>query len=340
MFTLKLYLMGLIGLVRVGDGFFFVLPNAHHPHSESDMVHVPVLVCDHNANTKCDVTGGNQWIQVRDALRIEDVGPEPPVALLLNGETLELAGAASGPLKQPPPVDFGILAPFQGACPEDHEEARSLSWLPDLDKIEPKAAFIDPSHLRPHNMDEVVAVMPLLARGKLRGFNFSFLEEGGDNLVHSLTFKQPGTKPLMTRRHASPDVLEVVVEVEAAEAQIHLRPFTGAGAGRTLTIKSLQAGGEAIVLLGNLTPFPKEGEEPPEQKVGSEVGHFRLYYRLSKGKPSTAPLKVPHIGKRTVPARDVNPKPLPEVLNLVSASRSGVERPICTFASFVLPQER
>lgn len=349
MFTLKLYVMGLIGLVQIGDGFIFVLPTA-----SPDMPHVPIVVC--GRDTDCSASPQNEWLTIQPLLNVEEVTPKP-VALLLDGESLQLTGATSGVLELPPPEGFGLLAPFRGTCPDDREEARSLSWLPELDRIAPQAAAIDPTHLFQPTVAEVKAVMPLFVRGELRAFRFPFLVESRDEdrsngFIHSLTFKRRDqARVVMTQRHASPDVLEVVVQVSEAPARIHLRPFVGAGAGRTLTIQPLPQGREATVLLGNLTPLP---DVQLPQEIGSPLHHFSLYYRLSRGRPATAPLKEPHIGKHRVREGLVNPSSLPDVLRVVSTPRrrqtlpasrgiqttslrSGVERPICTFAVYILP---
>ncbi len=336
MFTLKLVIMGLVGLVPADDGFVFVLPNVSHADMR-DMVHVPMLAC--NPGTVCSVEGGeDEWDALETALKINP--GDDTVGLRLQGETLTLVGAEPGPLAKPSARRYGLLSVLFGACPKSPTAAQSLSWLPELSRVEPNAAAIDPVHLRQPDPEVVAALLPLSVRGTLRAYSYPLFKVGnGKEFVRSFTFKRRGKRVFMTRRHAAPDVLEVTIPIAESAAQIRLQPFSGEGASRTLTIKPESAGGEAVVLLGNLTPMGEDKEEP----VGSEIAHFELYYKLSKLSPAPATngtLKVPHIGRRHVKANKVNPLKIHAILGIVSTQSppaGGFERPVCTFTSFTAP---
>jgi subtilase family protein len=328
MFTLRLFVMGLVALVPSDDSkdLMLVLQNASHVGTHP---HVPVLVCDPQ-QSNCRMSDRNEWAEIVQALNLDVSGKG--AGLMLKGEEISLLGPIPGELRVQRGRERHWWHKFIGICPTELLQAADVDWVPAIPEFDPSAGVIDESHLNSPSQKQIAALLPLVGvKGVMMSYHYPALREEHRAYVHSLTFKTKGSGvPMRAVRQAAPDVALIELQIKDPKVRIELRSF--AGATRYLELAPRPGGRVVDLLLGNLTPLGGMGAPIQNDSI---LEHFNLYYRLSEVAPDRP--KLPHIGDRRVDANRVA-RELPSVIRLVSRQRGaagGVDRPVCTKAEFV-----
>lgn len=350
MFTLRLFVMGLVAIVPSDNGNDLMLvvpetcklgenPRQCAPFDPWDKDrHYPILICD-TKDSDCRVkAGADQWSAIASDLGLDPQGSG--LGFTLHGEHLTVLHAEPGFVDLP-------RDRFQarwhhkviGSVPRAFTSAADAQWVPSIEALNRESALIDERHLIRPETTEIAALLSFHGvESSALNYNYPPIGNAERAWVRSLTFRHSGLLgPLTAVRHAAPDVFLVEVIVPGPYVELMLKPFDQATSTvRKLRVKPLDGHATVDVLLGNLTRL-QQGN-PHDVRVGSKVSHFEVYHRLSEEPPLSRP-KLPRIGYRKVDACDVT-RPRPSVIDLVSKwgrGAGGADRPVCTTAEFSEP---
>jgi hypothetical protein len=334
MFTLRIFLMGLVVLVpKVNNGDWqnltILLPSAKR--EECPQAHYAVLICDPNSEG-CKECGDGK--EIEEKLRLDI----PPQGRLLSGLDISITPTPSGKLV---PVT-GLYRrrwwhSFTGVVPTP-KDIEDIHWIPRLAEVTSGAADIERRLLGPGEYISTteMAARLKLAAGKVKVFSVADVE----GQVHSMTFKDSGQPVLRGIKQAVADIIVVELTINNPFVYIYgVELGTKRASSGDLLFKLAPAKGshEVEVLLGNLTPL----QEIVKPEAAAE--HFMLYGKLTD---PASNLPIPYLGFRDKAVAEVEGNqhlPLviravqkhgdlgvPTVCPLEFGSQGGTNRPICT----------
>lgn len=314
MWTLRIYLMGLVALVPVDrDGRAeLVILLQKHASAAMEHQHHAVLVCDPGTEGCKPGEGGD----IQEALKLDYM----PHGFFLDGVEIEIEQGGIGEVEYAfeghRPWFFHKL---MGVVPGKWRAARDAWWIPRMRDILPEAAAVKPGYIE----EEADGIPPekISARMRVReGRVWVYSLADVDQKVRSMTFKTIGSGMTMYGvKQAVADIVAVDIPIrEGGRVVIYATPFGGERGQRLFKLKPRQTQEYVEILLGNLTPLRGGVKAEP-------ASHFALYADLSKNQVGRVP--VPHLGRRKCPQREVEESDfeLPEVIRSVSAPPAPIE---------------
>lgn len=281
MVTLRVFLLDLLVIVDQGDRKWVLLPDAvGRGQTPGDPVepHFPMFLFERD-----DLRGGD-WPELKRRLGLQ--GFRPGTAWLLDHEEIVFPDPAQ------PGFDNAFNGNPAGELPANADEARSLSWMPDLARLAPGNP-VDPACLA-----SPVRTAKLIARtsftgGSLRTAAFTkieseFLAEGE---IVPFEFKAGPDAAAQGPRRALADRLVMEVPIDGDAVTVKTVPFDG-GRRRQGRLVRLTPNEQGIVnvLLANVSPATPDPTRPLDRGP-----HFHAYYDLFQNPVPRADQRIPFV---------------------------------------------
>lgn len=330
MSELRIYFVDLIAFVPTTDGSIWILlPEARQPTLASDGVtridpHFPIVLFDLPNQ-------GGDWQLIHQILKLT-----PPIgnheAWLLDRQELRIAIPPSLPVQKPGAASTGLPQPVNRT---------HFTWVPNLAALGIPAQ-VDPGCLLPAGTSSGQTPSPKivarlhLQKGELT--TFQFVKRSLTTFPYQLRVPQLEFRPLGggamsgTARACADSVVAIVPFTGPTIDLLAVDLDTGLPVpGRSIQLRE-NASGVINLLVGNLSPVPTAGTDPP---FGV---HFERFYGLLPALPATRPIPYLDSGFPTNPAthtsttgiNGLNPTFIRTALQVPFA---GFNRPICSLAT-------
>ena len=358
MFTLRIFVMGLVALVKgPDDGSLTIVLQQVYDHASR---HYPVLIYPRgpecqpgSADGACQaydaatiavrlMAKGNALLDKDDNqtwLRHED---KQFGGVLLDGRRLRLRNAAHGALEFVLDARRHHPGDERGALPTSAEELEDFSWVPDMAQIWPQDTYAAPSMVDQPSRVQVAGIFQLTGvRGKVKTYKVADTSTctlvDRKPTIYSIDFRTPQQAAASTGgvlRQALAEILLIEVQVAGPEAVMKILPLKDSPARQLapISLRPDPQSGTADVLVGNLVPLP----ELAGCDYSPDPHHFDVYYQLAAERGSTADdHALPFPGVHKIPSAGINPSvhDLPPIVKVVSVKEpiTGVyNRPVCT----------
>lgn len=239
MFTLRIYLMGLVALVRRDGGrkLDIVLPIAGGTGHDQ---HVPILLypyADEETTPSGDIPSIAGALGVAGNVhegRLACLGPQGQVlqefgGMLLNGESISVKGAISGSVQLADPVGRPSGTDVE---PNNPSEREGLAWVPRLAEVAGTDLVLKEGVLANPGKNHVSATMSLNElQGRLFSYHLAMMCEGNVPKIFHLEFKDPAkpTQPPLPFSHPATDICVLDLKVSGDEVTLKTSPFADAG---------------------------------------------------------------------------------------------------------------
>ena len=332
MFTLRIYLMGLVALVPNADGdnsLAIVLPTTP---SRGEDFHQPMLIYPSVGEPGAPLPPQYDAKDIasahgRSTVLAEDgylsVGDKRFGGIVFDQEIVTLSTPSSATAFRQL-VFAGGREPSDeptGALPGTARERLAFDWIPNLGSVSP--AF---GRLREtlSDMSKSSRVAALLELPGVRGSVgvYSMAKCGG--MIPVVDFQieaMGGNRSVLLQAVAEVAVIELEMEGSSAQVDIQ-RIATAGGAASRRSVELKPSGGMLEVLLGNLTQVGGAEQE-------CHLHHFGMYLDLVGDGLS---MPVPRATGKKVSASEIDSYPVPDVIQAVSWTKDGESRQMCTLA--------